>query len=525
MEPTKQDTDRLIELLSQAWDQEPSAPEMAEIEALVLKCGEAGGELLLNCSTLHLELHRHVAAGETHQRVMAAIASAANASAEQRGNELVASAAMAPVPADSGPPTAATAVRPPLLHSKAFQGIAVGALAASLLFSFGLHWYESQQRAHEVASGSNAANSSQLRVTKLMRPSMPVANLVSVNQAVWAEGTDFQVGHTLNENQSLELTSGSAQLSMACGADIVLQAPCSVTLVADDFAVLKFGKLTAQAAKWATGFAIESNGLVVTDLGTRFAVSADAEGVVEAHVLEGSVLAKPPRSTRPRQSAKMLESGQAIRVDEARSSVALMDARRDEFIDEFEEFRPLRPIDIWNTGVSGTAGSEDPRWRVTAGSKAFGPYPRQALVTAGDERSYEDNKPDVSQWISVSAEGYPGVPPESTHTFETTFDLTGYDLDTVYVVGYFLVDDAINELRINGHPVKFNRWVTTWDQFDFKSFHPIEIQDHFVPGENFISIDLYNSPSNPSTPEIPNPTALRVEWQAFGCTLNEPTAP
>jgi hypothetical protein len=121
----------------------------------------------------------------------------------------------------------------------------------------------------------------------------------------------------------------------------------------------------------------------------------------------------------------------------------------------------------------------------------------------------------------VSARGYPGVPPESIHTFETTFDLSGYDLETVYVVGYFLVDDAVHELRINGHPVEFKRWVTTWDVFDFKSFHPIEITDHFDSGENVISIDVYNSPSNPNTPEDPNPTALRVEWQAFGCEIDE----
>jgi hypothetical protein len=304
---------------------------------------------------------------------------------------------------------------------------------------------------------------------------------------------------------------------MACGADIVLQGPCSVTLASEDFVRLESGKLTAQAAKWATGFVVSASDLKVTDLGTRFALSANSEGVVEAHVLEGSVLAEPLKNRRRQQSSMLLKSGQAIRVDGVRSKVDLIETRRNDFVDELEQFRPLRPIPIWNTGLGAKVGSEDPYWQITSGSEGFGPYPRQATITNGDTRSYEDNRPDVSQWISVSAEGYPGVPPESTHTFETTFNLTDYDLDTVYVVGYFLVDDAINELRINGHPVEFKRWVTTWDVFDFRSFHPIEIVDHFVQGENVISIDVYNSPSRPEfSPDTPNPTALRVEWQAFG---------
>jgi hypothetical protein len=125
--------------------------------------------------------------------------------------------------------------------------------------------------------------------------------------------------------------------------------------------------------------------------------------------------------------------------------------------------------------------------------------------------------PDASQWISVDDKVYPGITPETIHTFETTFDLTGYDLETVRIVGLFLVDDAINALRINGHAVPFKRWVTTWDVYDFKSFHPITIVDGFVPGKNVISIDVYNSPSRPEHPMHPNPMGLRVEWQAFGC--------
>jgi hypothetical protein len=351
----------------------------------------------------------------------------------------------------------------------------------------------------------------------IFRPPQPVACVTSVTDAKWASDGDYKVGSALKQNQQLELLSGSAQLSMACGADIVLQGACAINLVADDLVILEHGKVTAQAAKWATGFVIETEGLRITDLGTRFAVSAGRDGVAEAHVLEGEVLAEPMKEHRPKRSSMLLKSGEAIRVSLAQATVDLFAAQRAQFVDRLSKFRPFRPIPMWNTGIGQTVGHGDPHWRVTAGNQKFGPYPKPAVITPGDQ-SYLDNMPEASQWISVDGEVLPGIPPETVHTFETNFDLSGYDLETVRIVGLFLVDDGINELRINGRPVPFKRWVTTWDVYDFKSFHPIEISDGFVPGENIISLDVYNSPTHPANPpDYPNPMGLRVEWQAFGC--------
>jgi hypothetical protein len=357
----------------------------------------------------------------------------------------------------------------------------------------------------------------------LFRPPQPVACVSGVRNAKWADGTKLAVGKTLMENQRVTLVEGTAQISMACGADVVLQAPCTAVLASDALVLLEQGKLTAQAAAWATGFVVEAKGLRVTDLGTRFAVSVDAKGVAEAHVLEGKVLAEPMKEHRPKRTSMLLGSGEAVRVSVPLATVDLIEAQRGKFVDRLPTFRPLRPIQIWNTGVGQPLGQGDPHWQITAGDASCGPYPRPAIITPGDP-SYLDNKPEASQWISVHDQVHPGLPAESVHTFETRFDLTGYDLDTVRIVGLFLVDNAINELRINGRPVPFKRWVTTWDVFDFKSFHPIEIKDGFVRGENVISFDVYNALSHPDNPSTPNPMGVRVEWQAFGCEAQLRTA-
>lgn len=489
----EKDAKQLIELLSPAWDGTLTAEDNERINDFLERHGQQGAETLLKVTSVHLELSKHVSSSALYERIMESICEVVRSGSEDFEKSTQFSVKSEPRP-------------------QAWSRVSLLAIAASIsLLLVGIQVVKWQPQ--EVSERIVVTQTS-----RLLRPSRPIANLASLSDAVWAEGLSLNVGQTLDENMRLELLSGSAQLSMACGADIVLQAPCKVTLVTEDFVQLESGKLTAQAAEWATGFVVAARDLRVTDLGTRFALSASDNGVVEAHVLEGSVLAEPLKERRQQQSSMLLKSGQAIRVDGVRSKVDLIDTRRNDFVDALDEFRPLRPIHIWNTGVGEAVGEADPHWRIVSGSQGFGPYPRFASITDGDTRSYEDNRPEVSQWISVSPEGYPGVPPESTHTFETTFDLTGYDLETVRVVGHFLVDDAINDLRINGHSIEYERWATTWDVFDFQSFHPIEINDHFLPGKNTITIVVYNSPSRPDTPaDSPNPTALRIEWHAFGC--------
>lgn len=491
----KKEVDRLIDTLSRSWDGYTDGDEQHAIEEFIHRYGDEGVEALTQISCLHLELQRIVESSQVYEQAMDRVRTAASFEAM----------------ATDSPPRDGLPSAPPLrVFGAPIRLRPLLLVAASLLAVAALPWLVAPRGAPDQAT--KRASQSQL-----FRPSTPVATVVSLEGATWVGGDDIHVGCNLKQDRRLELSTGQAHLSMVCGADIVLQAPCIVTLTADDEVDLERGTLTAQAAKWATGFVVNTQDLQVTDLGTRFAVSTDGSGVVEAHVLEGEILAEPLKHRRPRHSSMLLESGQAIRVDPFKSRIDLMAARRADFVGEIEDFRPLRPISMWNTGVGLKPGDTDSRWRLVSGSEIGGPYPRGAVVTIGDTGSYKDNKPEVSQWISIAEESYPGVPPESLHTFQTSFELNGYDLDTVYIVGQILVDDAINELRINGHSVPFKRWVTTWDEYDFMSFHPIEIFEGFVEGTNVVEIDVFNSPSNPRSPEDLNPTGLRVEWQAFGC--------
>ena len=79
---------------------------------------------------------------------------------------------------------------------------------------------------------------------------------------------------------------------------------------------------------------------------------------------------------------------------------------------------------------------------VTAGDDQHGPYPQPAIVCV-PHFSYGVNEPERPQRISVYGGTTSGVPARSTYTFETTLDLTGFDISSVWVLGLILTDDGV----------------------------------------------------------------------------------
>ncbi|BBO33817.1 FecR domain-containing protein [Lacipirellula parvula] len=495
----RHDADELFRLLSLQWDDACPPEVLARIEQIARTHGDSAIELILEYSALHADIDAVVASSQAFDRAIEGIEQTRRKPRKLASPQHVA---------------AARAEKPRGVQISKWQAVFV--MAASLLLAVGgSYWLDPHVRQERASMGMGG-------VPMILRPPQTVACVTRLTNATWAHSLVLKEGQTLKEHQRLELLTGAAQLSMACGAEIVLKAPCTIRLRSDDFVYLEAGDLTAEVAKWATGFVVDTKGLRITDLGTRFAVSAGPSGIAEAHVLEGEVLAEPMKTHRPKQSSMLLNAGEAIRVSLQKATIDQILAESDRFVSRLKQFRPLRPIQLRNTGISLSVGQDDPHWTVTAGDPAYGPYPHPAIITEGDP-SYLDNMPDGSQWISVKRDVWPGIPTSSTHTFETRFNLNGYDPATVYIIGSFLVDNSISEIRINGKPVDFNRWVTTWDVHDFESFHTIEILDGFVAGENVIAVDVFNTPSHPDNPELPNPMGLRVEWQAFGCEA-EPAA-
>ena len=67
------DEDELFDLLSHGWDKQFSAEDLAKLEAFVRKHGEPACELLIEFSSLHVELGSIVAASRAYERAIAAV--------------------------------------------------------------------------------------------------------------------------------------------------------------------------------------------------------------------------------------------------------------------------------------------------------------------------------------------------------------------------------------------------------------------------------------------------------------------
>jgi hypothetical protein len=162
-------------------------------------------------------------------------------------------------------------------------------------------------------------------------------------------------------------------------------------------------------------------------------------------------------------------------------------------------------------------GDEDPYWRVIAGPKETLAAPQFAMVCAPDER-YLPNDRTSSQWVSMAK--WRQAAPNSIYTFETKFDLTGFDLATVQLFGRFLADNGIHEVRVNGRPVNLESWIDNvpGQQFTQPQFRTVNVTDGLLAGANIIEIDVWNALFQPAHVHktTPNPMALRVEWEGFG---------
>ena len=117
----------------------------------------------------------------------------------------------------------------------------------------------------------------------------------------------------------------------------------------------------------------------------------------------------------------------------------------------------------------------------------------------------------------------PGCLPNAPFTFQTTFDLSGYDLSTVVVLADILADNGVRAVRVNGKSVDLTPWRDNQPGQEFHRFRRAEIVEGFVLGKNVIEIEVWNGIYRDGKPDpSPNPMALRVEWQAFGTPLTQP---
>ncbi len=362
-------------------------------------------------------------------------------------------------------------------------------------------WPDDSRRltvAGERAAGEDASSEQQC-----------VGRITGMVDCRWA-GTDAAPAAAVTLGHKYVLNSGLMEIAYASGAKVILQGPCTYEVDSAAGGFLALGKLTARVEKSEVRnpkseapnpqslipnplFVVKTPTAVVTDLGTEFGVEVDQSGATRSHVFQGRVrlrLAGGDASGRP----SLLGAGESAVVEAGgESAVRVLHGREQSKAMVYVRAMPgRRPIAVFNTGIGLKEGAPDPHWQIVARSDDPHFKARLAVVTSrgtGWERVvWLENEPRRSQWISL-ANGPPEVPDGVVYTFRTTFELADARLETAVMRGWFVADDHVIAIRINGKPVQ----APPWQDGDFLDrYKTFWIREGFVEGANVLEFDVLN---------------------------------
>jgi ferric-dicitrate binding protein FerR (iron transport regulator) len=131
---------------------------------------------------------------------------------------------------------------------------------------------------------------------------------------------------------NVKIDSGSLRFKMDSGATVEVEAPASFSISSATQLNLHHGNLTADAGGDTIGFVVETVSAHIVDLGTRFGVSVDDQGLTDVVVLEGKVeVFKDYDDARSKKPLASLVEGEAVQVNRGKKTKRLksVSLRRD----------------------------------------------------------------------------------------------------------------------------------------------------------------------------------------------------
>ncbi len=129
-----------------------------------------------------------------------------------------------------------------------------------------------------------------------------------------------------------------------------------------------------------------------------------------------------------------------------------------------------------------------------------------------------------SRWIGPSSAQQQNVDPTQgnvpgLYTYQTAFDLTGYDLSKVHLTGGIAADNAITNVLINGVS-------TGLTASGFNTLAPFTLPGTMLQaGNNTVDIIVSNDENTTGDPSAPNPTGLRMDLKGYLNILSTPADP
>ena len=199
-------------------------------------------------------------------------------------------------------------------------------------------------------------------------------------------------------------------------------------------------------------------------------------------------------------------------------------------------------IAVFGTGLNAsgqflTVGSIDPHYTFAvnplgSGANAFVPggasmveSASQAVPTGWPFTSGGWVSDPLAQWIAPASDvvAIPGVGMDTFFTYQTTFNLFGFDLSTVVLTGHWTADNFLSDVLLNGTPIFSGSGggCGSPGNLTFNNLTPFTISSGFVQGVNTLTFDVTNSTCFNSPPRT-NPTGLLVDISGSGSLIGAP---
>ncbi len=344
----------------------------------------------------------------------------------------------------------------------------------------------------------------------------------------WANPQDAPSRSAIPLGGKYALASGLLEISYNTGAKVILQGPCVYEIDSATGGFLSLGKLTARVEQGSgvsgqgsdssnpksqisnPKFVVKTPTAVVTDLGTEFGVEVDKSGASRPHVFRGRVELRSANVDKE-------DGGHIHVITLGENESATVRVRQDHVVamtrepgepGKFARGMPKRAaIELSDTGMGLKEGDADPHWQLVARSDDPRFKPRPAIVTAVPNSTWLPNDCRPSKWISTGKNA-PDLPDDVTYTFRTTFELTGMVPGTAVLKGWFMADNRVTAIRLNGTQAAVPEHV---GHGPYDRFHEFATRTGFVEGANSLELDVYNG--DPDDPHPSSPMALRVELE------------
>ena len=278
----------LAELLRETIDGEPTGEVKRRVTELVNESAQAC-KLYVQWMNLHVELGRSIAAEADLAAAPAPLAEDAPAGRTWRENTL----------------------RERLLSTDYWRQHRVRfgalALAITLLLWVGVGWFVMQRL--NSGGGDDSAFAANT-----------IAQVTALRNVAWAEeAAVYELNHSLEAEDTLELTRGHVEITFRTGAVVLLEGPARFTIDTRSAGTLEQGRLVARIEKSGQKpemipFAVSTELAQIIDRGTEFGVEVAADSATQIEVFEGLVEATPRGNASARNNRPLrLTAGQSVR--------------------------------------------------------------------------------------------------------------------------------------------------------------------------------------------------------------------